>query len=83
MLALLYLPLKRAFQNLNKSVNNEPPNCVYASLTLEYVGGDFREYSYYLYTGKSLNRRKVLYHLSSCQSTLSLALGKEENKICV
>ena len=30
--------------------------------------------------GKSLYRRKVHYRLFSCQSTLSLAVGKDENK---
>ena len=30
--------------------------------------------------GKSLYRGKVHYHLCSCQSTLSLTVGKEENK---
>ena len=30
--------------------------------------------------GKSLYRGKVHYRLCSCQSTLSLAVGKEENK---
>ena len=34
-------------------------------------------------SGKSLLMGKVHYSLCSCQSTISLAVGREENKSCV
>ena len=40
------------------------------------------EFSCATQPGKSLYRGKVHYHLCSCQSTISLAVGKEKNKSC-